>query len=72
MTTRRNKTSDTINRRYIKTLALRISHQTGRPFKRIGKDFLDEFAKETGESLAAKIRRHPSIGQTLKASFPND
>lgn len=72
MKTRRNKSSDPINRRYVKQLALRISHETGRPFERVGKDFLDEFARETAEHLAGKIRRHPSKGKTLKASFPND
>lgn len=68
----RTKTSDPINRRYVKKLALRISHETGRPFERVGKDFLDEFARECADNLAAKIRRHPSKGKTLKASFPND
>lgn len=48
---------------------MKISHELGRPFTRVGDDFLDEFADEARRLLRAKIHRHPSKGVTLKASF---
>lgn len=60
--------SSILNEKYVREFALRSAN--GR-FTRVGKCFVDEFAREVERMLAAKVRRHPTKGVTLKASFPN-
>ena len=54
-----------INASAVKELALKISHNTKRPFTRVSKRFLEEVSARVAEHVAAKVHQAPSMGKTL-------
>lgn len=60
-----NSTTPYINRNSVKKLALAISRNTGRPFTRVSKEFLEQVSARIAEHVAAKIHSAPSRGKTL-------
>ncbi len=51
----------------MKKLALEVSaqHRAGK-FTRVSKDFLDRIEAITKRAIVSEVRRHPSVGKTLK------
>ena len=56
-----------ISRTNVKKLALEVSaqHRAGK-FTRVSKDFLDRIEAITKRAIVSEVRRHPSVGNTLK------
>ena len=56
-----------ISRATVKRLALKLSadHRAGK-FTRVSKDFLDRIEAITFNAIVSEVRRHPSVGKTLK------
>tara|TARA_R100000808_G_scaffold24260_1_gene55416 strand:+ start:1696 stop:1878 length:183 start_codon:yes stop_codon:yes gene_type:complete len=56
-----------ISRTNVKKLALEVSaqHRAGK-FTRVSKDFLDRIEAITKRAIVSEVRRHPSVGKTLK------
>tara|TARA_R100000458_G_scaffold31613_1_gene29009 strand:+ start:2066 stop:2248 length:183 start_codon:yes stop_codon:yes gene_type:complete len=56
-----------ISRSNVKKLALEVSaqHRAGK-FTRVSKDFLDRIEAITKRAIVSEVRRHPSVGKTLK------
>lgn len=58
-------TTPYINSSAVKALALQICRNTGRPFSRVSKEFLEQVSARVAEHVAAKIHSAPSKGKTL-------
>ena len=56
-----------ISRTNVKKLALKLSaeHRAGK-FTRVSKAFLDRIEAITFNAIVCEVRRHPSVGKTLK------
>jgi len=59
-----------INQKMVRDLALAIStNERNGKFKRVSKEFLLEINENVRVVVTDRVKRHPSMGQTLKGSY---
>ncbi len=55
-----------LNRKAVRSEALRAPRARAHGFTRVSKSFLDKIEAHVAELVAAEVHRHPSIGKTLR------
>jgi len=65
--TTKTNTTPLLNRSAVKKLAIQISEaQRAGKFKRVSMEFLERINISLEATIREEVRRHPSIGKTLK------